>query len=75
MTCYATEQLEVIMVTIEQTEHVESGLDVVVRGEHGGIICWCYDMASAEMIANAMNNVWKDADGNYGCSGCEPVAV
>lgn len=61
------------MVIVEQTEKVESGLDVVVRGEHGGIICWCYSMRSAEMIAKHLNNSWQDAYGNWGCSGCEPV--
>ena len=61
------------MVTVEQTERVETGLDVVVRGEHGGIIAWCYSVEAAQMIANALNNVWQDAYGKYGCSGCEPI--
>lgn len=47
------------MVIVEQTAKVESGLDVVVRGEHGGIICWCYSMRTAEMIAEHLNNSWK----------------
>lgn len=62
------------MVTVEQTEKTETGLDVVVKAEHGGILAWCYTVSSAQMIANALNNVWQDADGNYGCSGCEPLA-
>lgn len=61
------------MVTVEQTEKTETGLDVVVKSDNGKIIAWCYSLSSAQMIANALNNVWQDVDGSFRCSGCLPA--
>jgi hypothetical protein len=53
------------MVTIEQTEKTETGLDVAIKAEDGRILAWTYSIEIGNTIAEALNNVWKKADGSY----------
>lgn len=66
-------ELEGNMVTVMQTEKTETGLDVAIVADHGGIVAWTYDVTIANKIAWAMNNVWTDSEGNARCSGCDPL--
>jgi len=44
------------MVTFEQTEKVETGLDVAIKAEDGRIIAWAYDIQMASEICHNLNN-------------------
>ena len=62
------------MVTVEQTEQTETGLDVRVVAPHGATLAWCYTTSAAQGIADALNNFWRHGDGEARCTGCHPIA-
>ncbi len=43
------------MTTYEQTEEVETGLDVAIKAEDGRIIAWAYSERMAKVICDALN--------------------
>lgn len=58
------------MVTVIEKAGVFAGLDFAVVAEHGGTLAWCHDKRVADLIADALNNFWRDGDRNALCSGC-----
>ena len=62
-----------IMTTYEQTEKVETGLDVAIRAEDGRVIAWAYSEEMAKAICDGLNNFWRKSDGEPRCAGCEPL--
>ena len=61
------------MITYEQTEKVETGLDVAIKSEDGRVIAWAYSEDMAKVICDGMNNFWRKSGGEPRCSGCEPL--
>ena len=61
------------MITFEQKEKVETGLDVAIKTHDGRIIAWTYSEEMAEDICDSMNNFWRKSNGDPRCAGCEPV--
>ena len=61
------------MVTYEKTTKVESGLDIAIKGEHGGVIAWVYSEGMAKSICDSLNNFWRKSDGSARCSTCDPI--
>lgn len=59
------------MVTFEQTENTDTGLDVAIKSEDGRILAWTYSLDLGRQIAWAMNNVWSDSEGAARCSSCD----
>lgn len=59
------------MVTVEQTEKVETGLDVAIKSEDGRVLAWCYSEDMAKIIVDGMNNYWRNGFGHSECSGCQ----
>ena len=53
------------MVTYEQAEKVETGLDVAIMSEDGRILAWAYSEDMAKSIVDALNNC--------GCKDSEPL--
>ena len=51
------------MIYIEQTEKTETGLDVAIKAEYGGVLAWAYTEETAQLIADALNvyDEWKAA--------------
>jgi len=61
------------MITFEQTEKVETGLDVAIKTEDGRIIAWAYSIKMASEICYTLNNSWRKSDGSIRCQSCDPV--
>lgn len=59
------------MVTYEQTEKVETGLDVAILSEDGRVLAWTYSESMAKSIVDALNNFWRNGFGDPECSGCK----
>lgn len=60
-------------VTFEQTEKVETGLDVAIKAEDGRVIAWAYNIKMASEICYRLNNAWRKSDGSIRCATCEPI--
>jgi len=61
------------MTTYEQTEKVETGLDVAIKAEDGRVLAWTYSEEMAEVICDSLNNFWRKSGGEPRCAGCEPI--
>jgi hypothetical protein len=61
------------MITYEQTEKVETGLDVAIKAEDGRVLAWAYSEDMAKVICDGLNYLWTKSDGTFRCSTCDTI--